>query len=665
MRQYISFTKSTLLSGLAILFICLSPMTAFAAETPECVAPTDSGPGVHRPVGADSITYVYDCDDNTWKNDHYIFYPSTSEVVPRDPVVYTYNPDTGKWDTTIWVYNAPKAKYVTETDSVTTPPKGAATVGGPVAPAPSTSSSNPSSNPSIAANSASSGGSSSVDTDGQLDVNSNNLTINQIANLLKSSSLSGDSRVTGNTTGGSATSGDAEAITTLINLLQTVGNHFDSVSDLVTFISNIDGDVIGDILLDPGQLAHISRSLNLDANVTVNNTTDNAINNDVTIEAQSGDARVNSNTSAGSANTGNAKAVANIINIVNSAITSGKSFLGVININGNLNGDILLPADFIDQLIAANVPTTTINTSAIVNVNATQTNINNTGINNNLSASATTGGANVNNNTEAGAAKTGNASTNITAFNLTGSNVIGKNSILVFVNVLGNWVGLIVNAPQGSTAAQLGGGITSNTNINANLNETNTTNNLINNNINVAAGSGDASVSDNTKAGNATSGDADAAINLLNIAGSNMSFGDWFGILFINVFGSWNGSFGVDTAAGNIITPPPSSPSVSLPAEVFKFIPASDPGVASSVNKFGKAVSQGSLYNVDQANQENKAIPVLGAATTTPPKAAQAIQTNAVSRWAIPLVFSGVMGAMLLSGEQITRLRKQRIAANA
>jgi hypothetical protein len=49
-------------------------------------------------------------------------------------------------------------------------------------------------------------------------------------------------------------------------------------------------------------------------------------------------------------------------------------------------------------------------------------------------------------------------------------------------------------------------------------------------------------------------------LNLVNIVNSHFSLSGWLGILFINVFGTWNGSFGVDTAAGNPIpTPNPTT----------------------------------------------------------------------------------------------------------
>jgi hypothetical protein len=253
------------------------------------------------------------------------------------------------------------------------------------------------------------------------------------------------------------------------------------------------------------------------------------------------------------------------MNVINSVIASGQSFVGTINIKGNFNGDILMPPSVLDSLLAANNGGGGLSTTG-PNSPISSTNSNNltanlsdtTGITNTLNLSAATGDAAVTNNTTGGNAKTGSAQTNITLLNMTGREVVGKDALLVFVNVMGSWVGMIVNAPAGATSAALGGGIstsgpnsaiTSNNTSNTDINSE--TNNAINNNVKLASKSGDALVSDNTTGGNATSGDAMAGVNLLNITNSAFSLSDWFGILFINVFGSWNGSFGIDTAAGN------------------------------------------------------------------------------------------------------------------
>lgn len=73
------------------------------------------------------------------------------------------------------------------------------------------------------------------------------------------------------------------------------------------------------------------------------------------------------------------------------------------------------------------------------------------------------GQAAVKNNNTAGNASSGSAQTNVTLMNLTGRDIVGNNGLLVFVNVLSTWVGFIVDAPQGSASAALGGGVSSNT----------------------------------------------------------------------------------------------------------------------------------------------------------------------------------------------------------
>jgi len=377
----------------------------------------------------------------------------------------------------------------------------------------------------------------------------------------------------GNTTAGNLTTGNAAIVASEINMLQS-SNNFGSGGQPVVFTTNIDGNVNGDFLLDPATLSNVqpastnSSTNALNNNLTINNTTNATLTNNLNLNAASGNATADANTTAGNVTTGNANAVANVINTINSAISAGKSFVGVININGNLNGDILLPPDFVNQLLAANVPTVNITGPGSTNTSNTTvnntTNVSNTtnqGINNNVNATASSGSATASGNTTAGNVTTGNASTNITAFNLTDSKVIGSNDLLVFVNVLGKWVGLIVNAPAGTSAAELGGGIistgpdstnTSNTSVNNTANINNNTTQQINNNVNVNAASGDAAATRNTTVGDVTSGNAKAAVNLLNVENSTLTLSNWFGVLFINVFGTWNGSFGVNTAAGDM-----------------------------------------------------------------------------------------------------------------
>ncbi|HET7630477.1 MAG TPA: hypothetical protein VFK03_03825, partial [Candidatus Saccharimonadales bacterium] len=254
--------------------------------------------------------------------------------------------------------------------------------------------------------------------------------------------------------------------------------------------------------------------------------------------------------------------------------------------------DILLPKGMLDQLLASNSTASNVakagNSLAVVN-NDDQS------INNDLNLAANSGTASVTGNTSAGNATSGQAKTSLTVLNFSGHQVADTNTLLVFVNVLGHWVGMIFDAPAGATAAALGGNVSSSAVSSGNTTVNNSVKSQINNHLTATATSGDASVTHNTQAGDATSGDASVAVNVLNLTDSQISSANWFGVLFINILGNWFGSFGIDTAAGNPPTTSggkggsngPSKPTGSPQPEVFKFTPH-----VSNLNSYSPLNSQ-------------------------------------------------------------------------
>jgi hypothetical protein len=600
--------------------------------------------GPTAPTGPDSNTYTYNPATGLWENAYYTWDPVTHKTAPKTPQTYSYNPATGMWDTTQWVYSPESGKYVPNVVEATNPPLNNNSV-------------QPLANL----------------TDGALPNTTTNSTTNNgtfdlfydasISNKISQMAATGDASVIGNTLGGNALSGNALDVTNIMNLLQSQWNIQPAVN-LLTFTSNINGNVVGDITLDPGivntgPLSNSTVNNQNDNNVTINAKGNGLINNDIILGATSGDATVGHNTTAGNATTGSATAIANVVNVINSAISAGQSFLGVININGNLNGDILLPPNFVDQLISSGAPHATINTSQIQTNNVVADITDTQTINNNVNLSSASGSATVGHNTTAGNATSGNASTNLTVFNLTGRQVVGTNSLLVFVNVLGQWVGLIMDAPAGSTTAALcGGSCQTNNIVNNNLNLTADTTNTINNNITEAAQSGNAAVTDNTTAGNATSGNASASANLMNISNSDFNLAGWFGILFINVLGTWNGSFGVNTDAGNILTDAgfgsglssAGQPGGILPAKVFKFVPGggSNNSPAAVVPLTGGGSGGDSQPSAVLATSTDRTPPANGLLPVADPQ-----HHNA---WIFPVSAGLFVGMLILGAEAVPEL---------
>ncbi len=622
MQSIPNLFKRTVFSSFALVLSVVPILSVSSNVYADQCTPPSAQTGVNRPVGADASTYTYNCATGLWENGYYNFDPNTDLVTPSYSIKYTYNPSTGAYDYTNWAYNAPSNKFVEQTLSTNQPPNGATVVGAPVpvpTPSPTTSGSNSISNTGPGSVNTINGdggvsGTGSISNTGPNSTNtlngtgSNNLNLNNnanniVSNLVDQTATSGNSLVIGNTTAGDAGTGSAINTANVINLLQSASNALGG--NAMTFVANINGNVNGDLLLDPSTFGNIQPASASNTagnnNITVNNLSNTALNNTINSNAASGNATVAQNTTAGSATTGSAEAIANVVNLIDSAISSGHSFVGEININGNFNGNIVIPPNLVNQLIASNVPTATINTTGPNSTNTinngtttNNTNVNNTnnlGINNNVNANSSSGNATVSENTTGGNATSGNAKNSITAFNLTGSQVVGSNDILVFVNVSGTWVGMIINAPAGATAAELGGGISQNGNNNLDFNNTN--NQRINNNINTNARSGNATVSENTTGGNATSGNAKTAVNLLNVENSSLNLSGWFGILFINVFGTWNGSFGpqnyfADLAKANANTANGLSPSGT---RVFSFVPTTGSNSSISGNTHPPIIS--------------------------------------------------------------------------
>ncbi|HUD06785.1 MAG TPA: hypothetical protein VMR34_02760 [Candidatus Saccharimonadales bacterium] len=622
---------SLILTSVAFVFLVGISHHGLVYAASSTTGTNGTGTGIQSPTGADAGTYTYDPTTGLWENQYYTWSPITQEYTPITPIVYTYDPTSGDWDSYQWIYDAASGQYNDTLVVVAQPPAGAITSGGPTQSSDPSGSSDPGSGSTSGdTGDSSSDGSSTTDTGpgstntstntGSTDANTSIDSAANILNDLNAEAQTGNALVSDNTTGGDATSGDATSIADILNMIDTLSSLTGESPQ--TFITNLYGDVDGNLLINPSDLSQIQTSSNgltdpYDDQVNSQNT--GTINNDINLNSTSGNAGVNGNTTGGDATSGDADAEANIINMIDSLISANQSFFGVINIYGDLNGDILLPANFVNSLLSSNIPTASAdNASQSTDINTDQA------INNNVTTSATTGSATVDNNTSAGSATTGDATSNITVFNLTGSQVIGSNTLLVFVNVLGNWYGLLMDAPAGSTAAAYGGGITqdvpgANTTTDVNSNSQDT----INDNIDLTAASGDATVSDNTNGGNATSGNAATAVNLLNLVDSEFDMSNWFGVLFINVFGTWNGSFGVAPTVASVSSTDPTDPSQPTAVAVFSFVPTNN-GSGGSSSSSGIPPSGDLLSDVSLVSSNSKGPSYTEGSITIKPKTVSA-----------------------------------------
>jgi len=677
MQKFVSCIKTITRLSAVLVVLSLSPLAITAgsfasADDAPCIAPASTEPGVHTPTGSDADTFIYQCTGQyagLYYNGYYTYSPATGVRSATFAPNYSYSCAAQKWTMDTYDYSPGQKTFVKNRVKASPTPNLPTNCPPPVVPTPATGT-NSGSTPSAISNTGN-GSQNSIDNSGTIDSTTTNGNTLSMGNTISSTANSGNAFILDNTSGGSANTGDASAQATIINLLQSSSNVLGS--NTATFTANINGDVNGDFIFDPS--ATVSSTGNgsqngidnsLEVNTNSSNATDAQITNTIDISATSGDAKVAGNTTAGDATSGNATAIVNLMNLINSTVAAGQSFIGTININGNLNGDILLPQNFIDQLLAASGADSSNTAASSIAGSSNTTNSTTADINNAINSTATSGDAIVSGNTTAGDATSGNTKTGVTILNLTGSSVVGKNDLLVFVNVLGTWVGMIVNAPAGSTSASLGGGITSSgaasTNTTTNALSTGTTasntNNFgITNDVTVAAASGNAKVKDNTTAGNATSGDANTAVNILNMTGSNLSLSNWFGVLFINVFGNWTGSFGMNTSAGNTTTGQNSASTTDKSQQrTAESATANDDGA----RQFASFVAHSATTDSSAGTTSSSPVPssVLGAsakaakiasATTT---ALPSPDNAAHASYALPLMGFIAAGIILVIGER-------------
>ena len=642
-----SITRRSLIGLTAIVQLLFFPVVTFA-ESPSASTPatTQQTTGPTAPTGADAKTYTFNKETGLWENEYYTWNPANNQTSPKEKPAYSYNPESGMWDTTEWKYDAPTGKYVPQPVSIPDQPANS--------PSKPDSKETTENNNSVAPSTA-----TSTNDKGTF----NQFYNGAISNALTSAAVSGNSTVTNNTTGGSAQSGNALAIANVMNLLQSSWGM--NASEIATFMATINGDVVGDLLLDPTAMLNDSLAVGYadtaDIDVTVANS--GSIHNDIHVAANSGNASVSANTNAGDATTGSATAIANVINLINSTISAGQSFVGNININGNLDGDILLPEAVKNKLKEGSLPTTALSTDKIEGGEKLSSLTTTATTTNELQLDAQSGDATVSNNTVVGNAQTGEANTNLNVFNLTGSEVFGKNAMLVFVNVLGEWVGMIVDAPAGASTALLGDGEQRSTATNS---VDATTSGTISNSITATAQSGDAAVTGNSRAGNATTGNAQASASITNINNSNFSFSDWFGVLFINVLGSWHGSFGIDTAAGGSSSAPttPTQSATSTPAvtdvRVFRISSTSSNGDAAY------KVTPVSSTTSDDTSEDDQQPAVLASTAdndaAAPPTAGTTDIQGQPTGWPIPTlpILVIALGLALLAVERFISKRHHR-----
>lgn len=403
-----------------------------------------------------------------------------------------------------------------------------------------------------------------------------------VTNNLKADTTTGDNDASRNVGNSEINTGNANTTGTLIN---SVNTNIDGVS---VYEFNIADDHIGDYVLDFSSDNCISGCVgDYDVSNTGNGSDSQNTslvdvgssdvsfqNNDATLEnymvlsSDSGNNTADNNTGGDSdINTGDANIAANVMNFANNNI-SGDVIYSVVNIFGDMVGDILFPEEVLNTDVAntGNGSDSTNTASANIDNSDETYQYNNANIQNNLLADTNTGDNSTSSNTGGNnSIETGDTSTDVSVINIANTNIVGD-MWLVLVNTAGEWLGQIMgtdangniavsqglafnvdeNGEISVTNADNGSGSTNTGTVNQQTNTTTVQNNTANivNDLDLSANTGGNSASRNTGGDNSIeTGDANIIANIVNFVNNNISGGGRLFVNVVNVFGSWIGDF--------------------------------------------------------------------------------------------------------------------------
>lgn len=393
------------------------------------------------------------------------------------------------------------------------------------------------------------------DTSGRyrsLDVNNNNAAC--VDNTIAGGATTGDNTAGAPNGNANINTGNANIFVNLVNFINA--NFINS--NVFTKFLNSFSDSYGSVELDfgaPKPCMEFGCEL---TDISITNTNNALVNNAIDILAATG-----SNTATGEgANivTGDAHAGANVVNFVNTNVINSSFLAFVYNSFGSWFGDLILPTAA-DLFGPQQCPTCT-------NGSLSVTNTNNADVNNGIGVEADSGNNTATSTDGASNINTGNAVANANLMTIANMNLMGSNSILLFLHTGGNWTGKIFGLPDGVKVINTPNGIlidsfgifdeiamgpqplspeeerAQSRGRKQTLEITNDNTAIVNNAISVRALTGDNTAS-STDGSTISTGDAYAAANVANLVNANVIGMNWL-LAMINVFGDWEGdiSFG-------------------------------------------------------------------------------------------------------------------------
>lgn len=294
---------------------------------------------------------------------------------------------------------------------------------------------------------------------------------------------------------------------------------------------------------------------------------DGTVVNTLDAAAITGQNDVSQNTGNASVSTGNANVAATLLNFLNVNVVDGALWLDVVDIFGDLNGNIVIPEEAIaylerrqrELLVEVSNAETGADSTNMADVDVAQTELteitNTAGVENNVNIDAITGQNSATRNTGGSTIATGDVLATTNTVTLANMNVVDGNLGLIIVNALNRWLGFllgsdgiwtpidhdystVVAAENSSTGANS----TNAADIDVASSETTQVTNdaSITNTLDLAAITGQNTVNQNTGNASVRTGDARVNATVVNVVNTNVVRGGFFTAV-VNVFGNWFG----------------------------------------------------------------------------------------------------------------------------
>ena len=379
------------------------------------------------------------------------------------------------------------------------------------------------------------------------DITVSNTSTATTTTTVQADAATGENQATDNAGDVEILTGDAQVDVNISNIVNT-----NVTGDGTLLAVDLTDQVIGDLDFsggfsqgqDQGALASEHAQVR---DVVVNNANDANVTNTLSVTANTGDNQANGNAGHALIVTGDANAQVNISNIVNTNIIGTGWQFSVLNVFGDWQGNLYLPA--MQQALHQS-------TGQAVGVQVA--NANSAGVLNDISVLASSG----ENQAEGDGQSTiitGQAQAVTNVLNVLNSNIFSSHWDFVKINTFGAWQGQVYGLPQDAEYIETADGLliwngqTVGDALVVEDDETyqfsdgpsvivqNQNDATVSNIVTVAATTGGNTASNNQGNGTISTGDATATVNVANYVNTNLVGDNWMYAL-VNVFGSWQGN---------------------------------------------------------------------------------------------------------------------------